>query len=124
MIGVPSELQESAAQRAELEVTRCTGELHDCQTQPGATEGRGALAGIAEVSLVVAGGPVDDVAFVAGRAEVQRAVSGDRVDRLRDRPVLERMLVEVQDVVDNDVAVRLEPPGPNVVGDLTLSTRA
>src|SRR5690606_20252182 len=57
-----------------------------------------------EVALPGAGGEVDAVAFVAGRGQVGHAGSGNRVDGLRDRTVLERRLGQVDDVIDDHVA--------------------
>ena len=44
------------------------------------------------------------VARVGCRGEIQRATCRDRVHRLSDRPVLERALSEIRDVIDDDVA--------------------
>ena len=45
------------------------------------------------------------MARIGRRGKIQHAARRDGVDRLRDRPVLERALVEIRDVIDNDVAV-------------------
>ena len=92
-----------------VEVVRVAGELAD------------RLAGVDEVALPVAGGAVDDVALVAGRAEVQRAVGDHVVHGLRDGPVLERRFLEVDDVVDDDVAVRVEAQRADVVREARVA---
>jgi hypothetical protein len=57
-----------------------------------------------EVAFPGARGPVGLVPFVARGGEVEDAGGRDRVDRLRHDSVLEGRLVEVDDVVDDDVA--------------------
>src|SRR6185369_11261158 len=57
-----------------------------------------------EVALPGAGGQIVGVSLVAGRGKVENAAARHRVDRLGHGPVLERRLVEVDDVVDDDVA--------------------
>ncbi len=60
---------------------------------------------VVEVALEVPGRALREVALVAGRGEVERSRCGHGVDGLRDDAVLEDRLVEVEDVVDDDVAV-------------------
>ncbi len=50
------------------------------------------------------GRAVVEIALVAGRGEVQRPAGGHVVHCLRDRSVLERALVVVADVINDDVA--------------------
>src|SRR5262245_787013 len=63
-----------------------------------------------EVAFPCACGTVVEVARIAGRGEIQRARGGDLVDRVTAAAFLERRLVVIRDIVDQNVTAR----GPEV----------
>ncbi len=88
---------------AELHEDRVAAVAEVVQVRPREGGRVGGAAG-EEVALPGTRGQVVGVPLVAGRREVDDTGGRHRIDRLRHWIVLERRLVEVDDVVDDDVA--------------------